>query len=58
MEAWLTEMLDHVISYEAERYKTTRPAAFMNWPTLDPIFMSQRRRIVKRLSSGERRVNQ
>src|SRR3990172_6453230 len=38
MEAWLTEMLDHVISYEAERYKTTRPAAFMNWPTLDPIF--------------------
>lgn len=38
MEAWLTEMLDHVISYEAERYKTTRPVAFMNWPTLDPLF--------------------
>ena len=41
MEAWLTEMLDNVISYEAERYKTTRPAAFMNWPTLDPLHESE-----------------
>jgi hypothetical protein len=37
MEAWLTEMLDTLVAYEAERYGTTRPVAWMNWPPLDPL---------------------
>lgn len=37
MEAWLTEMLDSLIAYEADRYGTTRPVAWMNWPPLDPL---------------------
>lgn len=38
MDAWLTEMLDHIISYETGQYKTSRPVAYMNWPPLDPVF--------------------
>jgi tetratricopeptide (TPR) repeat protein len=37
MEAWLTEMLDSLVAYEADRYRTTRPVAWMNWPPLDPL---------------------
>lgn len=37
-EVWLTEMLNYLIDYEIERYHTQRPVAFMNWPTLDPLF--------------------
>lgn len=36
-EVWLTEMLDYLVSYEINRYKSQRPVAFMNWPTLDPL---------------------
>lgn len=38
MEVWLTEMLDYLISYEYDQYKTQRPVAFMNWPPLDPLY--------------------
>src|SRR5206468_3082834 len=37
MEAWLAAMMDHAVSYEARSYGTTRPIAFTNWPTLDPL---------------------
>ncbi len=37
-EVWLTEMLDYLITYESESYNTQRPVAFMNWPTLDPLY--------------------
>lgn len=37
MEVWLTEMLDFLISYEFEQYKTQRPVALMNWPPLDAL---------------------
>lgn len=38
MEVWLTEMLDYLISYEHDQYKQQRPATFMNWPPLDPLY--------------------
>lgn len=37
MEAWLTERLDSLVAYEADRYGDTRPVAWMNWPPLDPL---------------------
>ena len=37
-ETWLTEMLDHLITYEEQNYHVQRPVAFMNWPTLDPLY--------------------
>ena len=36
-ETWITQRLDHVLSYEAERYGESRPLGFSSWPTLDPI---------------------
>ena len=38
MEVWVTEMLDYLIDYESERYKTQKPVAIMNWPPLDPVY--------------------
>lgn len=38
MEAWLTWMLDHLVGYELEEFKVSRPVAFMNWPPLDPLY--------------------
>lgn len=37
MEAWVAEMMEHAVGYEARRYGTMRPIAFTNWPTLDPL---------------------
>ncbi len=37
MEAWIAEMMDHAVGYEASRYGVMRPVAFTNWPTLDPL---------------------
>ena len=36
-EAWLTERLDKLITYERNIYHNERPVSFSNWPTLDPI---------------------
>jgi hypothetical protein len=36
-EIWVTEHLDLALSYEAEKYKVTRPVGLSSWPTLDPI---------------------
>lgn len=37
-EVFLTEMLDYLIAYENKAYQAQRPVAFINWPTLDPLF--------------------
>ena len=37
MDAWLAQALEHVIAYETEHYRTQRPVAYTNWPTLDPM---------------------
>jgi hypothetical protein len=37
MEAWLTRALDTLVAYETTRYRTQRPVAYTNWPTLDPM---------------------
>ncbi|WP_337844023.1 tetratricopeptide repeat protein [Thermus sp.] len=36
-EAWMAEVLDRLLTYEAEAYGTVRPVGFSNWPTLDPL---------------------
>jgi len=37
MERWVARVLDFTVDYEARRYRTIRPVAFANWPTLDPL---------------------
>jgi len=37
-EAWFTERIDKLITYERETSKTERPVAVSSWPTLDPLF--------------------
>ena len=36
-EAFLAKVGDAILSYEAEKYKTTRPISFTNWLTTDPL---------------------
>jgi tetratricopeptide (TPR) repeat protein len=36
-EAWVAEVCDFALSYEAETYGWQRPVTFANWPTLDPL---------------------
>jgi hypothetical protein len=36
-EAFLAKAGDAVLSYEAEKYKTTRPISYTNWLTTDPL---------------------
>jgi tetratricopeptide (TPR) repeat protein len=36
-ETWMAEMLDYLISYEADTYNWQRPAAIVNWPPTDPL---------------------
>lgn len=37
MERWLAELCDSVAAHEHDTYRTLRPVAFTNWPTLDPL---------------------
>ena len=37
MEAWLARALDEMVGYETRTYRTQRPVAYTNWPTLDPM---------------------
>ncbi len=37
MEVWLGRACDEIIAYETDRYRTQRPVAYTNWPTLDPL---------------------
>ncbi len=36
-EIFLAQMIDNLAQYEEGRYNWQHPAAFLNWPTLDPI---------------------
>ncbi|MFW5792951.1 MAG: cadherin-like domain-containing protein [Bacteroidota bacterium] len=36
-EAWITNRLDNIVSYERNNYNTERPVSFSSWPTLDPL---------------------
>jgi tetratricopeptide (TPR) repeat protein len=36
-EIFLAQMIDHLESYEQGKYNWQHPAAFLNWPTLDPM---------------------
>jgi tetratricopeptide (TPR) repeat protein len=38
MEAWLAKALDELVAYETDTYGSQRPAAYTNWPTLDPMY--------------------
>lgn len=37
MDAWLGRAVDTLVAYETRRYRTQRPVAWTNWPTLDPL---------------------
>ena len=36
-EAWLTERMDHLLTFEMNEYNTQRPISASSWPTLDPL---------------------
>lgn len=36
-EAWITEKLDHLVTFEYANYNTQRPVSASSWPTLDPL---------------------
>ena len=36
-EIFLAQMINHLTKYEEKRYNWQHPAAFLNWPTLDPM---------------------
>lgn len=38
MEKWLAGQTEYFLAYEFDRWKATRPIAWTNWPTLDPLF--------------------
>lgn len=37
MDAWLGKAVEEIVAYETETYREQRPAAYTNWPTLDPL---------------------
>lgn len=37
-EIFLAQMIDHLEGYEQGKYNWQHPAAFLNWPTLDPMY--------------------
>ncbi len=36
-EVWVTERLDHLLTFEMDNYGTQRPVSASSWPSLDPI---------------------
>jgi len=36
-EIFLAQMIDHLAGYEEKKYNWQHPAAFLDWPTLDPM---------------------
>jgi hypothetical protein len=36
-EAWMVRQCDLMLTDELDRYRTQRPIAYTNWPTLDPL---------------------
>lgn len=37
MDAWMGRAVEHMVAYESETYRSQRPVAYTNWPTLDPL---------------------
>lgn len=37
MDVWLGRACDEITSYEMSTYRSQRPVAYTNWPTLDPL---------------------
>jgi tetratricopeptide (TPR) repeat protein len=37
MDAWLGRAMEEITAYETETYRSQRPVAYTNWPTLDPL---------------------
>ncbi|HET7040285.1 MAG TPA: hypothetical protein VFH97_10400, partial [Gemmatimonadales bacterium] len=37
MDRWLARVMDGMIGYESETWRTQRPIAYTSWPTLDPL---------------------
>jgi tetratricopeptide (TPR) repeat protein len=37
MDAWMARATEHLVAYESEAYRSQRPVAYTNWPTLDPL---------------------
>ncbi len=37
MDAWLGRACEEIVAYETETYRSQRPVAYTNWPTLDPL---------------------
>jgi hypothetical protein len=37
MDRWMARVLERMIAYETDMYRTQRPIAYTSWPTLDPL---------------------
>lgn len=37
MDVWLAKACDDIVAYEMLHYRSQRPVAYTNWPTLDPL---------------------
>jgi hypothetical protein len=37
-EVWFAEMLDYLVTYQADTYNWQHPVAIVNWPPMDPLF--------------------
>ncbi len=57
-EIFLAQMIDRLEEYEQRKYNWQHPAAFLNWPTLDPMYHPTESTMVEemaiRRSLGER----
>jgi tetratricopeptide (TPR) repeat protein len=38
MDAWLGRACEEIVAYETVTYRSQRPVAYTNWPTLDPLY--------------------
>jgi tetratricopeptide (TPR) repeat protein len=37
MDAWMGRAIENLVAYETRTYRSQRPVAYTNWPTLDPL---------------------
>jgi len=37
LDAWMGKACEYITAYETETYRSQRPVAYTNWPTLDPM---------------------
>ncbi len=36
-DVWMAAAMEHMVAYESGTYRSQRPIAYTNWPTLDPL---------------------